>query len=142
MIDQALQLLKSHNYKITKQRRTMLEYLSGFRENYVNVTKIDEHMRELFPGISHDTVYRNIREFAEIGIFETKSRPNGTCVKYQCDFNQMHHHHFVCRKCGRVQEIKICPLDFQKQLPGCVIEDHRFELTGLCSECAETERNF
>ena len=113
MIDQALQLLKSHNYKITKQRRTMLEYLSGFRENYVNVTKIDEHMRELFPGISHDTVYRNIREFAEIGILETKSRPNGTCVKYQCDFNQMHHHHFVCRKCGRVQEIKICPLDFQ-----------------------------
>ena len=91
MIDQALQLLKSHNYKITKQRRTMLEYLSGFRENYVNVTKIDEHMRELFPGISHDTVYRNIREFAEIGILETKSRPNGRLYENNLEKNLFSH---------------------------------------------------
>lgn len=63
MIDQALQLLKSHNYKITKQRRTMLEYLSGFRENYVNVTKIDEHMRELFPA---SVMIRSIAIFANL----------------------------------------------------------------------------
>ena len=75
MIDQAIQLLKSHNYKITKQRRTMLEYLSGFRENYVNVTKIDEHMRELFPGISHDTVYRNIANLPKSAFLKQKAAP-------------------------------------------------------------------
>lgn len=139
MIDQALQLLKSHGCKITRQRRAMLEYLSGFRDSYVDVTAVDAHMRSLFPGMSHDTIYRNIREFAAIGILETKRQSNGSSVKYQCDFTNMHHHHFVCRRCGRVQEVKICPLDFKKQLPGCVIEDHRFEITGLCPECAKSE---
>ena len=138
MIDQALQLLKSHNYKVTKQRKALLEYLSQHSDSFLSVTSVDAYMRTLFPGMSHDTIYRNIREFEEIGILEKKNRQGGASVKYQCDFDNFHHHHFICQKCGRVYEVK---LDLSQiindQLSGFEITDHRFELYGICAQCKQ-----
>ncbi|MCP0887246.1 transcriptional repressor [Ligilactobacillus sp. WILCCON 0076] len=143
MLDEALYLLKSHNYKITKQRRSLLGCLySNCRTHYINVIEIDTYMRKLYPGMSHSTIYRNIREFNEIGIIEMQNKASGACVKYQCDFSNLHHHHFICRNCGKVQEVQMCPMDvFESQLPGCKIEGHRFELYGLCKECAQQEND-
>ena len=136
MIEEAVRLLQSHHYRITKQRRSLLEYLSEFKEQYVSITQVTEHMKTLYPGMSFNTVYRNLKDFSEIGIIETKNKPTGACVKYQCDFGNLHHHHFICQNCGRVMEVEMCPLTmFQNQLAGCEIKGHRFELYGLCASC-------
>ena len=140
MINEALRVLQSHHYRITKQRRSLLEYLCGVKEQYVSITQVTEHMKQLYPGMSYNTVYRNLKDFSELGIIETKNKPTGACVKYQCDFDRLHHHHFICQNCGRVREVKMCPLAiFQDQLEGCVIEGHRFELYGLCPKCAKLQ---
>ncbi|WP_282708602.1 transcriptional repressor [Ligilactobacillus sp. Marseille-Q7487] len=136
MLTEALQVLKRGGYKLTKQRKSMLEYLSRFKHQYVDIKTIDAHMRKIYPTMSHNTIYRNIKEFEELGIVETRRKAGGASVKYQCDFDNVHHHHFICRNCGHVQEIQMCPLEvFADQLPGCLIEDHRFELHGLCANC-------
>ena len=135
MLTEALRVLKRGGYKLTKQRKSMLEYLSRFKHQYVDIKTIDAHMRKIYPTMSH-TIYRNIKEFEELGIVETRRKAGGASVKYQCDFDNVHHHHFICRNCGHVQEIQMCPLEvFEDQLPGCLIEDHRFELHGLCANC-------
>ena len=141
MLDEALYLLKSHNYKVTKQRKSLLECLyNKCRHHYVDVVEIDAELRKLYPGMSHNTIYRNMREFAQIGIIEMKTKASGACVKYQCDFSNLHHHHFICRKCGLVKEVQMCPMTvFESQLPGCQIEAHRFELHGLCADCANKQ---
>ena len=136
LIADAVRILKQNNYKLTKQRRSLLEYLSDNQHEYLEVTQVDKHMREIYPTMSYNTVYRNLREFEQIGIIETKSQAGATNVKYQCDFSNMHHHHFICRNCGAVFELDECPLDyFQEQLPGCKIEGHRFEIYGICDKC-------
>ncbi len=142
MIEVAVKILQKNNYKITKQRISMLEYLSHFQEQYVNVAAVDKYMHEIYPGMSHNTIYRNIKEFQEVGIIEQRTRDGIACVKYQCDFVHQHHHHFICKKCGKVQEVQMCPLDFfEKQLPGCEIDDHHFELYGICADCIRLGKN-
>lgn len=136
VIADAVRILKNNQYKLTKQRRSLLEFLSEHQHEYTEVTQVDKHMREIYPTMSYNTVYRNLKEFEQIGIIETKSQAGGTVVKYQCDFSKMHHHHFICRNCGSVLELAECPLDyFQEQLPGCKIEGHRFEIYGICAKC-------
>lgn len=135
---QALKILKDENYKLTKQRKSLVDYLADNQNRYLDVTKVDEYLRQLYPGMSHNTIYRNLKEFEEIGIVETHVKNDQMQVKFQCDYKNMHHHHFVCSNCGLVQEIEMCPIDmafFEQQLPGAEIEGHRFELFGLCANC-------
>lgn len=142
MIDVAVKILQKNRYRITKQRLSLLQYLSHFQTQYVNITTVDHYMHQQYPGMSHNTIYRNIKEFEEMGIVEQQVRDGNAVVKFQCDFLHQHHHHFICRNCGKVQELKMCPLDyFQDQLPGCEVQDHHFELYGLCAECASLAKS-
>lgn len=141
-MEAAVQILKQNHYRVTKQRMSMLDYLKNHSHHFIAATQVDAYLRTLYPSMSHNTIYRNIREFAQLGIVETKERNNATWVKYQCDFKNRHHHHFVCRCCGAVSELKMCPLRFfEDQLPGYVIETHNIELSGLCNKCASKQKN-
>lgn len=142
MINEAIFLLQSHHYKITKQRRSLLEYLSEYKDQYVDITQVTAYIKELYPGLSYNTVYRNLKDFSSIGIIETKNKASGACVKYQCDFDRLHHHHFICQNCGKVIEVELCPLNItDEKLDGCEINEHRFELYGICPECVKKKRS-
>lgn len=137
MLEKEMQILRDHHYKVTKQRMDLIEYLSKCTQSYVSTSDVAEYMRSIYPGISNNTVYRNLKEFAEIGLTEYQEN-NSSMVKFQCDFDQMHHHHFICSNCGKVIELKACPLDyFTEQLPGCVVNTDAIEIYGLCPDCAQ-----
>ncbi|MFC6260849.1 Fur family transcriptional regulator [Levilactobacillus fujinensis] len=132
----AVAILKKNKLKLTKQRHALLEFLLTNQGHYTDVVTVDAYMRTEFPGMSHNTVYRNLKEFEEVGIVEQNTEQERTRVKYQCDFHHQHHHHFICQNCGKVIELQMCPMDFfTAQLPGCEIAGHSFELYGLCAEC-------
>lgn len=132
----ALDILKRNHLKITKQRRALLDYLLDHQDHYHEVTLVDEYMRGLFPGMSHNTIYRNLKEFEDAGMVEQRIQGGQGVVKYQCDFQHSHHHHFICENCGKVEEVDDCPMDrFQAALPGYKINTHRFEIYGLCADC-------
>lgn len=140
VIDNATQVLRDNHFKITKQRKAMLTYLINTATNqYVEVTSIDEFMRQSFPKMSHNTIYRNIAEFADLGIVERNVQGDQAAVKFQCDFAHEHHHHFVCSCCGKVRELSACPLsqEVQDQLKDCEISGHSFAIYGLCENCAK-----
>lgn len=133
---QALTELKKNHLKVTKQRKALLSYLLQNQDHYHDVTLVDEYMRKQFPGMSHNTIYRNIKEFEEAGMVEQQVQGEQARVKYQCDFSHLHHHHFICQNCGKVTELKECPMDvFEAQLPGYNIVGHRIELYGICPDC-------
>src|SRR5699024_1212618 len=141
-IDSALQILSRTNYKLTKQRKELLKYLYQFQNEYINVSQVDEFMHQLYPKISINKIYRTIRVFNRVGIVEMQTRQGVLQVKYQCDFDHFHHHHFICTNCGKVRELDECPMEqFERQLPGCRITGHRFEIYGICDECMQKFKN-
>ncbi|WP_172187557.1 Fur family transcriptional regulator [Lentilactobacillus kribbianus] len=142
-LEDATQVLRENHYKITKQRKAMLSYLIDQADcKYIPVTSIDQFMRQSFPNMSHNTIYRNIAEFTELGIVEKSVQGEQAAVKFQCDFKHEHHHHFVCQNCGKVRELPECPLgvDVQTELSGCEISAHSFTVYGTCEDCLHAQQ--
>lgn len=136
LTQRAQTILKQNHLRWTKQRKMMIELVARDPERYIDITEVDHYLRQSYPGLSHNTIYRNFKDFARLGIVELRRHHDQMQVKYRCDSD--HHHHFICDVCGRVQEIQMPPLDlqfFEKQLPGIKITGHRFELHGICAQC-------
>lgn len=132
----ALQLLQQNNFKITKQRQYLINYLYQQADFYISLSQLDQKMRLLFPKMSHNTIYRNVKEMQEIGILETKMFANGLRVKFQCDFNKREHSHFICQQCGRALEISLPDFSaVNKTLESCQINQYHVEVWGVCSHC-------
>lgn len=110
----AVKILKANGYKITRQRQSLLELLAQSGDRYLELTELNRLMRLQFPKMSHNTIYRNVKEFAALGIVEENQNENDgkTEVKLDCNEQHAHHHHFICNQCGKVQELKMCPLSF------------------------------
>lgn len=135
-VKRAQDILRQHQLRWTKQRKMMVESVALHPDRYLNIVEIDQYLREKYPGLSHDTIYRNFKEFQKLGIVELRQYNDQMQVKWACD--HAHHHHFICERCGKVQEIQMPPIDYDffiRQLPGAKITGHSFELHGVCAEC-------
>ncbi len=97
----------------------------------------DQLTASLKGKISRDAVYRTIKLFLKIGIIE-EIRPG---IYELTDNFEQHHHYFRCRQCDHQMAFNDPSLEksferiaTRRQL---VLEDHRLELIGLCSACAQ-----
>ncbi|EOL42119.1 fur family transcriptional regulator [Enterococcus phoeniculicola] len=136
LIQQSLDCLKENGLKYTKKREALLTYLIK-RNRYVSAREVHEFMQEDFPGLSYDTIYRNLHDFSELDLLEETDLNGEMKFRFHCcQGNVGHHHHFICTVCGKTKEIHMCPMNFfEEQLSGCTIEGHRFEILGRCEEC-------
>ena len=133
-LQEAIRILKEHGYKYTGRRVDMLEFLAE-EDRYLTASDILTKMRAIYPGISVDTVYRNLSLYTELGILEVTELDGEKHYRFICDVD--HHHHFICLTCGKTKEIRICPMEeLKKELEGYQIEDHKFEVYGFCHDCA------
>jgi len=81
------------------------------------------------------TVYRTLSTFEKEGWIIAVQLP-GDPARYEM-IGKGHHHHFRCRKCGRVFDVNGCLGDGSTILPdGYILEGHELLLFGLCEECA------
>jgi Fur family transcriptional regulator, ferric uptake regulator len=89
--------------------------------------------------VGRATVFRTLDLLAEQGALERIDLPTGEHAYVACEPEQ-HHHHVVCRNCGRSVEVADAGLQaVVRQIgaqSGFLIESHRLELYGLCPECA------
>ena len=116
----------------TNQRRAIEREL---REVATAVTAQELHDR--LDGVGLATVYRNLQRLADEGAADTIRRDNGELAFLVCEGG--HHHHLVCRDCGRVEDVRDCELDdWTKRVArkhGFTSVEHRAELVGVCSGC-------
>ncbi|MCL2453983.1 MAG: transcriptional repressor [Micrococcales bacterium] len=86
------------------------------------------------------TVYRTLGAMAEAGELDSLRTDSGESLYRRCERPGHHHHHLVCRRCGRTVEIQGTHLealvDSIAAEHGYTDINHTFELFGTCSPCA------
>ncbi|MDR2832456.1 MAG: transcriptional repressor [Streptococcaceae bacterium] len=130
----ALDIMKQNGLKYTKKREEILDYLS--KENrYLSAKELQIHLKKDFPGISFDTIYRNLNDFERLELLEKIELDGEMRYRISCRSNH-HHHHFICNLCGKTREIDYCPMEeIYQQLGQVEVEGHRFEIFGKCESC-------
>ncbi|WP_138418482.1 Fur family transcriptional regulator [Aquibacillus sediminis] len=132
-VQEALKTLKKNGYKYTDKREDILAFFSS-EDRYRTAKDLLQFMEPNYDGISFDTIYRNLHLFHEIGILESTELNGEKHFRMKCDHH--HHHHFICKDCGLTKEILTCPMDsIQSELHQFEVEDHKFEIYGLCPQC-------
>lgn len=132
--EKAWEILKAHGYKKTDKRELILSMFEA-TDKYLTARDLLEVLKKDYPGMSYDTIYRNLATFVELGILEETELNGEKNFRMHCEVDH-HHHHFICMKCGMVKEISLCPLEMlESMLPGYSIESHKFEIYGKCPAC-------
>lgn len=130
---EAITLLKKQGYKMTKRREDILTFFSQ-EDKYHSAKNLYEYMEAKYPGISYDTVYRNLHLYHDLNILESTDLQAEKHFRMNC--SDKHHHHFICSTCGKTKKVAICPMDeVESMLETYQIEGHKFEIYGLCPLC-------
>lgn len=122
----------------TAQRAAILQVLAG-TEEFVSAQDLHAALRSAGSTIGLATVYRALQEMATGGDLDTVRNATGEVLYRQCD-QPAHHHHLVCRRCGRTEEVEAPQVErWARSIAaqhGYTDIDHEVELFGLCAECS------
>lgn len=130
---EAIEVLKRKGYKTTGKRKDILTFFEN-ADGYRTAKDLIQHLESTYDGISFDTIYRNLHLYNEVGILEVTELNGEKHFRMNCASH--HHHHFICKDCGKTKEIAVCPMEeVRKSLTNYEIEDHKFEIYGLCPTC-------
>ncbi|HLR91849.1 MAG TPA: Fur family transcriptional regulator [Atopostipes sp.] len=138
LLKDALNILENSELKVTERRVRMIEVMYK-EDRYLSAKEVKAELESTYPGISPDTIYRNLHSFSTLDILEETEIDGEKFFRANCGIDE-HHHHFICTKCGSSIELPMCPLAyFKEEIGEAKVTSHRFELLGICEKCMKEE---
>ncbi len=139
-INTVIQILKENQYRITLQRKIILNILFENKNTLLTIDALLALCQDINPAVNATTVYRNIELLDDLELlYKTNINRNTTAYKLICSHH--HHHHITCLSCGKLVAIDYCPitpsLDALVEENDFVLTDHQLELYGYCGSCKE-----
>ncbi|MBO0920708.1 transcriptional repressor [Cellulomonas sp. zg-ZUI222] len=129
--------------RMTRQRVAIAELLEDVDE-FHSAQQIHQMLQQRGQEIGLATVYRTLNAMAEKGDLEVLLQPTGEHTYLRCEPRSEHHHHLVCRVCGRTVEVAAPELE---QLVDALAAGHDFtdvehsiDFVGTCRDCARAGR--
>ena len=120
-------------------QRSAVRSALGEREKFVSAQDLYAALRESGSSIGLATVYRALADLTAEGQADTLRSVDGEALYRACD-TSAHHHHLICRNCGRTVEIEADEIeDWAASVAaqhGFVQPRHVVDVFGLCAECA------
>jgi Fur family ferric uptake transcriptional regulator len=122
--------------------RDTLQEAGGFR----SAQDVYGVLRAEGGSVGLSTVYRHLQALVDEGVVDVIHNADGEATYRYCGdaADGHHHHHLVCRRCGRTEEIEGRAVE---RWAGEVAErhgytdvDHTVELFGRCAECSAAGR--
>jgi Fur family peroxide stress response transcriptional regulator len=112
---------KKIGIKLTPQRLAILDFLEG-NTSHPSAEEIYKEVSRKFPTMSFATVYNTLEALTERGsVAELTIDPH----KKRFDPNTEFHHHLICTKCKRIEDVHT-----HYDLPVPDVYSKGFELTG------------
>jgi Fur family peroxide stress response transcriptional regulator len=122
-------LLKERGLKVTPQRIAIAEAIEEY--GHIDIDKLYEVIKKRFPTISLATLYKNINSFLEKEFIREVAIPSHK-TKYELIMEE--HAHFICRKCGKVEDIDVDKKRLENAIPKGIENVERVSLSiyGVC----------
>ena len=121
----------------TRPRLLVLETLAA-EPHDATAQEIHARLREGADRIGLATVYRTLAVLKSREVVDELSHHAGERCYRLC--TPGHHHHLVCERCHRVEELEGCDLDAwigrASRAYGFQPASHTVEVVGVCADCA------
>ncbi|HVC06865.1 MAG TPA: Fur family transcriptional regulator [Solirubrobacterales bacterium] len=141
--EHALSVLAAAGLRRGGARLAVVEALER-QDCAVTALEIDDDLRRRTPGVGRASVYRALEQLEQLGLVQRLEVSRGTAGYERVEPSGQHHHHAICRHCGRMVPFEDSGLE---RAIGRVSERMRFEVTehdvvlrGLCEHCGNLER--
>ena len=119
------------------RQRTAVDGILADRDDFRTAQEIHDELRRLGERVGLTTVYRTLQAMTEAGELDALRTADGETAYRRCSAG--HHHHLVCRSCGRTVEVSGPAVE---TWANAVAEQHGFrdvshdlEIFGTCENC-------
>jgi len=132
-------MMTEHPQRRTTRQRVVISEFLAHADDFRTAQQIHEQLRAGGDGVGLATVYRTLQTMAEAGDVDMVRTPDGESAYRRCA-TPGHHHHLVCRCCGRTEEITAKVVEAWAATiaaqHGFTDVTHDVELHGLCERCS------
>ena len=121
----------------TRQRTAVAAALASV-EGFTSAQALHEVLRARGEAVGLTTVYRSLQALADAGEVDALRTDDGEVVYRRCVGDE-HHHHLVCRSCGRTVEVSGPAVESWAEAVarenGFRDVTHTLEVFGTCASC-------
>jgi Fur family ferric uptake transcriptional regulator len=121
----------------TRQGDAVLNVVQS-SDNFRSAQDIHAALRASGQTVGLTTVYRHLALLTEEGRLDSLQMADGELVYRRCH-SERHHHHVVCRQCGRGTEVELPDLERWAETTAADLGysdvTHTVEIFGVCAHC-------
>ena len=122
---------------VTRPREEIAGVLRRERR-FLSAAEIYAKLKRARARVALSTVYRTLERLQAKGDITERLDASGESRYMLCE-PVRHHHHAICRRCGKVEDVDCDAVDdfarMLRKLHGFTIDDHAMEFTGRCRQC-------
>ncbi|HEV3153980.1 MAG TPA: transcriptional repressor [Candidatus Baltobacteraceae bacterium] len=121
---------------VTRPREQIAAVLKR-EQRYLSAAEVFALLKKARTKVSLSTIYRTLDMLESRGEASSRLDAGGETTYVACA--PTHHHHAICKNCGRVEEIACEAIEHLAQdladHHGFALDDHAMEFFGRCSSC-------
>jgi Fur family ferric uptake transcriptional regulator len=138
-LEHALATLDAAGYRRGGARTAVVEAMAR-HDCAVSALELEDELRRRKARVGRASIYRTLELLEETRLVQRFEAARGTASYERVEPSGHHHHHAICRRCGRVEPFEDRRLE---RAIGQISEQVRFQvaehdvvLRGLCERCA------
>ena len=126
--------LEGSGLRCTPQRYAVMAFLME-NNSHPTAAEIFDAVNQVDPRSSRATTYNNLRDLVKAGLVREVA-VEGRAARF--DAKGMRHHHFICDRCGNVEDIEWydVPRPASGSLDKRILRECEVIFRGLCAKCA------
>lgn len=138
--EHALRTLREAGYRRGGARTAVVEALAR-HDCAVTALELDDELRRRKPAVGRASVYRALEQLEQLGLLRRLEVSRGTAGYERIEPTGEHHHHAICRDCGRMVPFEDPSLERAiDRVSGRMSFDaaeHEVVIRGRCDRCSQ-----